>query len=575
MSRSIIRPAVLRGLGAVWFYNIATRVADPYLDEYFHVRQAIAYWNHDLTWDPKITTPPGLYIISYLWLYLCKVFHLPGSLTVQLRGFNLLLSIWPLYFTLQRLSTQLSAGNASDSSAQTDSCSKRTAASSWKIEHIALNACLFPPLFFFYALYYTDVLSACLVLLAFDAFRSRQRIKMVTYSILSLTLRQTNIFWVSIFLGGLEVIRTVKSKTTNTEKSHVETTVIEMIKASYMKGYVYDPPIGEAGIEDYPVCVVTSGLASLRSIFQVMQALLSYIAVLLMFACFVVWNGGVVLGDKSNHVATVHLPQMLYIWPYITFFSWPLLYPYFLTFLRILPSSIQSMLPRSAFRYTPAIAPPRILVMILSTAVACLIVRFNTLIHPFTLADNRHYTFYVFRILLRHPAIKYLITPVYVLCGWVAIQAMGGWPQGESGHQSFREPPDGNKSEKISEDEAPAPIAADKRDGQSVSFVLVFLLATSLSLISAPLVEPRYFVVPWLIWRLHVPSMAPPRPDAKGDLAKPSTEEDDSIPNLWLGVNLYIETAWYIVVNVVTGYIFLNWGFDWPSEPGKVQRFMW
>jgi hypothetical protein len=25
----------------------------------------------------------------------------------------------------------------------------------------------------------------------------------------------------------------------------------------------------------------------------------------------------------------------------------------------------------------------------------------------------------------------------------------------------------------------------------------------------------------------------------------------------------------------VTGYVFLYKGFEWPQEPGKVQRFMW
>src|SRR5690348_13193881 len=29
-------------------------------------------------------------------------------------------------------------------------------------------------------------------------------------------------------------------------------------------------------------------------------------------------------GDKSNHVATIHLAQMLYIWPLFAFFSAPL-----------------------------------------------------------------------------------------------------------------------------------------------------------------------------------------------------------------------------------------------------------
>jgi alpha-1,2-glucosyltransferase len=52
-------------------------------------------------------------------------------------------------------------------------------------------------------------------------------------------------------------------------------------------------------------------------------------------------------------------------------------------------------------------------------------VKFNTIVHPFTLADNRHYVFYIFRLLLRHPLIKYAAVPVYFLCAWLVIDAMG------------------------------------------------------------------------------------------------------------------------------------------------------
>jgi len=35
--------------------------ADNHKDEFFHVPQAQKYCAGDYTWDPKITTPPGLY----------------------------------------------------------------------------------------------------------------------------------------------------------------------------------------------------------------------------------------------------------------------------------------------------------------------------------------------------------------------------------------------------------------------------------------------------------------------------------------------------------------------------------
>lgn len=80
----------------------------------------------------------------------------------------------------------------------------------------AANICLFPPLFFFSGLYYTDVLSTFVVLLAYWALTWRlygghsKKHNMVSglviyvVGVIALAMRQTNIFWVGIFLAGLE-----------------------------------------------------------------------------------------------------------------------------------------------------------------------------------------------------------------------------------------------------------------------------------------------------------------------------------------------------------------------------------
>ena len=40
----------------------------PYMDEIFHVRQTQRYCAGELrSWDPKITTPPGLYLLGAPW----------------------------------------------------------------------------------------------------------------------------------------------------------------------------------------------------------------------------------------------------------------------------------------------------------------------------------------------------------------------------------------------------------------------------------------------------------------------------------------------------------------------------
>ena len=71
---------------------------------------------------------------------------------------------------------------------------------------------------------------------------------------------------------------------------------------------------------------------------------------------------------------------------------------------------------------------------------------------------------------------------------------------------------------------------------------------------------------------------------AKTRLSDMGSKERASTPKNWTeaiideakdSYALSLETLWFVAVNVATGYIFLYWGFEWPSEPGSVQRFMW
>jgi len=275
-------------------------------------------------------------------------------------------------------------------------------------------------------------------------------------------------------------------------------------------------------------------------------------------------------GDKENHIASLHLAQILYIWPYFTFFSFPLLYPYLLN--AILPQA--SLPPAMRIGSTRSRLPhPMVAIPILIAMTA--IVHYNTIIHPFTLADNRHYTFYVFRLLLRHSMIKYLVVPVYFISAWAVLIALGGQPNAheESTFQST-DPRSVTKGETAG--------------GERTSFLLIWLLATTLSLCTAPLVEPRYCIVPWLIWRMHIPP-APPHSPPTADTGKVYQQhhpQDINIMQKCLKTvravfraqddhRLWMETVWFLVVSAVTGYIFLYWGFEWKQEPGRVMRFMW
>jgi len=330
----------------------------------------------------------------------------------------------------------------------------------------------------------------------------------------------------------------------------------------------------------------------------IISALL-YIAILAAFGSFVLWNGGVVLGHKEFHSAGIHLPQMLYIWPYFAFFSWPLLLIPLINI--IVPSAYMPKFLHSGLADKQKF--PRILLVIIIIAFMLLAVHFNTIVHPFTLADNRHYVFYIFRVLRYHPAVKYVVTPIYFLCAWATLSQLGAQtppvspPLVDSSIISLSAADNGKwnhgkaeANQKSPREASPAPprqvlkpeidsgIQAGTSQRQQedeplrVSFVLVWLISTTLSVVTAPLVEPRYFIIPWVMWRLHLPRQPiPPKYQGRRALNTMESLTSACIVNF----SRLLETMWFVVVNLITGYVFLFKGFEWPQEPGKVQRFMW
>ena len=127
-------------------YLVNKNVPTAYMDEIFHVPQAMAYCNgHFSTYDPKLTTPPGLYIISTC-LNLCRI---PCDLPT-LRITNLCIGIILLPSMTSRIFKQLHP-----------EIDRTTAAWSSCIS-------MMPILSFFSLLYYTDVASTYTVLASYS-----------------------------------------------------------------------------------------------------------------------------------------------------------------------------------------------------------------------------------------------------------------------------------------------------------------------------------------------------------------------------------------------------------------------
>ncbi|KAI0860040.1 DIE2/ALG10 family-domain-containing protein [Xylaria cubensis] len=563
-------------LAISWLLTVTGNVLEPYLDEVFHIPQAQVYCEgRYYEWDDKITTPPGLYFSTILFN---RVLGFPCSI-YNLRAFNVVVVSCISVLVLicrARLTPNLAKSNTGRKVTTFDILT-------------GVNVALFPVLFFFSGLYYTDPASTLIVLLAYANHLTRVGTAQPSFlndvyslglGILALGFRQTNIFWVVVYMGGLEVVHAIKTLNPTPVETPRFQTVSDQFRFyawRYSLGDIHDPSLSLAQPVDIILCVASIGIAAVCNLPLVLRKFIwPHGVVLASFVAFVVWNGGVVLGDKSNHVATIHLAQLLYIWPFFAFFSAPLFIPHLLNLANTLcrKSTIQDILSiRVAITAIVGCG---------ALAVALLIVRFNTIIHPFTLADNRHYVFYVFRYsILRAWWIRYALAPVYVVCAWLCWGALQSTEVSQEKwiRSPFSIPPKitarpNTGKESPAQGHSKTEIEAGE-GSPATSTVLMLLLATSLSLMTAPLVEPRYFILPWVFWRLLVPatpvlsSFSPTRP-----------EKSKQVNSNYVAI-LILEAAWFILINAATMYIFVTRPFYWRApngtlqDEGRVQRFMW
>ncbi|KAF5312845.1 hypothetical protein D9619_003418 [Psilocybe cf. subviscida] len=439
--------------------ELNTIVYEPYMDEPFHIPQAQAYCRGEYdVWDPKITTPPGLYMISVL---LKRMFLVKCNLAMLRLTPTLTLMVLPLALT------------------RLISYHKRELPPSSILAPLgeALVLAAFPVSFFFGFLYYTEVPSLLFVVLTVVAASQNNHWLAALLGAVSCTFRQTNIVWVlyayaSSQLMYLRFRRALPGQPEPTK--------------------LHDPPALTASPND----MVQTAITSIKVLPSILPAFIPYVLVLAGFGSFVFWNGGIVLGDKSNHIPSFHIPQLYYFIAATTFFGWPVLVSG--------PQGITGLLRDIKHRMIGN--KLRTSVTILISGLMGLSVYLFTIHHPFLLSDNRHYTFYVWRrIYMFHPSVPYLLVPVYLACAWAWFLRIG----------------------------------KDQTLLQSL-LVPVFVVPT---LLPTPLLEPRYFLIPYVLLRAQV----------------------TDVPT-W-GVAL--EGSWYAIINAITLGVFLYL----PRE--GVGRFMW
>lgn len=121
--------------------------------------------------------------------------------------------------------------------------------------HSAFNIALFPPLFFFSALYYTDVVSTLTVLFAYAAHLESSRsssnllgnFSTFSLGVIALFFRQTNIFWVAVFPAGLAVIDALKKDAPSATSNSRD--IRSLLQDSWNEGKIFDCPVQDAGFQ--------------------------------------------------------------------------------------------------------------------------------------------------------------------------------------------------------------------------------------------------------------------------------------------------------------------------------------
>lgn len=190
---SILKLLLFVNLPNIFFlYLFNTIVPEPYMDEYFHYNQFRAYHHNQFTyWDPKITTPPGLYLIQRLFSIVIS-----GELGM-LRSINCLFfsNVFIVYVLKIYDFLEPCPGNLTRS----------------------LNLALTPTIYFFNFLDYTDSASLAVVAAMFYYNLTKSEWRLGFVSLVAVFIRQNNLIWIlylivyRVLSDNRRVIQTPKS----------------------------------------------------------------------------------------------------------------------------------------------------------------------------------------------------------------------------------------------------------------------------------------------------------------------------------------------------------------------------
>lgn len=437
---------------AITYYLVKLKVQTPFIDEIFHLRQCGKYCDLQFyEWDNKITTPPGLYILGFIYgkalSFLggdyCKNYHV-------LRSLNLIGGALFMPYMLHKLKTR----------------------NTWVINITSL-----PLLFTYYFLFYTDVWSTALLVCSLSLVQDSTIAKCAISGLaafFSLWFRQTNIVW--IFFITVLVIERKAGISLNFKAYDIKLFVLECFNS-----WANVLPFAANGV---------------------------------FFVGFLVINKGITFGDKSNHEVTLHIVQVFYCLTFITIFTWPVW---------LSRSKLMRYVRFSLFDHYGL----NVLLTVASLFTIKYIIENFTVVHPFLLADNRHYTFYIYKRIFLLNYSSYFLAPIYHFAIWNTVTCLA---------------------------------SANNNPSLGWVSVLAYFFSICLTVIPSPLFEPRYYIVPLVIFKIYC-----------------SPEVDDLFWDKRDNFNYrqILDFAWLNTVNIVTMAVFFTYEFRWLSEPTNIQRIIW
>lgn len=339
-------------------------------------------------------------------------------------------------------------------------------------------------LYFFNFLYYTDAGSTFFVLFMYLLHLHDNKFLASIVGLIAVMFRQTNIIW-TVFMAGL----TARKKLIDWIKLEDSNQYERRSKEDLQNN---DDNVAISKILKIVINSLRKDMKIFYLIIDILIASFFYIITILIFLGFVYINEGIVVGDRSHHTACLNFPQMFYFISFTCVFA----FPYIIT-----PSRIMSFIKSLISHYIKAF----VIVLI-----SLLLIHYFTYVHVYTLSDNRHFTFYVWsKIYNRHYLIKYLMTPLYMYSYWSCLSLLG-----------------------------------HKDDIWKIIFGICIVAAT----IPQKLLEFRYFILPYIIFRLNIKEGS------------------------WL--QLSAEMLLSIFINCTAVYLFVNKPFKWENSM-ELQRFMW